>query len=327
MHQRNNSEKLFDEFLLINKFVAQRVPFWTQGAGSNISVKLSKRQMLIKASGFRLDQVTQTVGWLEIDYFLLKENLAKIEISEAGEAEYSKIVNAAKSKTTDSARPSMESGFHALLEAPIVAHFHSLAAILMFHYFQNEKVLLQNWLEQQDKKWHWHFQEIIAPGLALSKALDGQKSNVIILQNHGVILQLNSLTELKEWADLELEFCRYFKLDCLLRCLSDQNFSFDDLLHEFSTGPFKIYFPDMVIYLAKVESSLNLLSNSTYQLKSDSKTGDFGPLELWLATQILFQTCPALLELDEPLAKQINNLPTEQLRKLFLNRSTKKDTE
>ena len=105
--------------------IGEKKPNWTQGRGANISQK--KGDILaIKASGMRLDEITPTHG---IATLSLSRFLSDLETSDSE----TKYADAIRMSTLGDLRPSMESGFHALLPKTWVAHFHSLAAILMAH--------------------------------------------------------------------------------------------------------------------------------------------------------------------------------------------------
>ena len=83
---------------------------YTQGGGGNTSVKLDNGLMAIKASGFRLTQVTPTDGFAVVELGTLRDVTA--------EQGYKPL------------RPSVEVGFHALLKK-FVLHTHPVYANLV----------------------------------------------------------------------------------------------------------------------------------------------------------------------------------------------------
>jgi rhamnose utilization protein RhaD (predicted bifunctional aldolase and dehydrogenase) len=125
---------MFEQELKKLEQISQAVgndPDITQGGGGNTSVKLDNRLMAVKASGFRLKDITSENGFVVVDYSRIKE--------------YHKSVNTSEEKDydTDSAnfikeciveingikplKPSVEAGFHSLLDKYVI-HTHSVYA-------------------------------------------------------------------------------------------------------------------------------------------------------------------------------------------------------
>ncbi|RYZ79691.1 MAG: hypothetical protein EOP04_27280, partial [Proteobacteria bacterium] len=136
-----------DFFRLCDK-VGQRTPLWVQGAGGNISQKMTVdgREILrIKASGYRLDHINSSQGYVDLD---LKETSLKLETLRSAsdrESAYAKLLSeSVVNRSQPGERASMETCFHLALEAPLVVHFHSLPAVLLADaYFKNEKRVLE----------------------------------------------------------------------------------------------------------------------------------------------------------------------------------------
>jgi len=112
--------------------VIGRDPLLIQGAGGNISAKSADGGTIyIKASGFRLKEVTETAGLAAVDqkkFLSALETIASLEDS-AKESGYSTAI-ATSTLPGNSLRPSMELGFHSLIPHRWVAHTHSLAGQL-----------------------------------------------------------------------------------------------------------------------------------------------------------------------------------------------------
>ena len=105
---------------------AGKDPFLVQAGGGNVSVKSRDREkMLIKTSGYRLSQVTQNAGYMEVDLRALLSLLRDKTLSGLSEADAHELfmdrVNALAGK--GSKRPSLETSFHAVL-GRVVLHTH-----------------------------------------------------------------------------------------------------------------------------------------------------------------------------------------------------------
>jgi len=100
---------MLKELEIMSQTAGKRVDY-VQGGGGNTSVKLGNGLMAIKASGFRLDQVTETEGFAVVEVETLKDVTA--------EQGYKPL------------RPSVEAGFHALL-GKFVLHTHPVYANLV----------------------------------------------------------------------------------------------------------------------------------------------------------------------------------------------------
>jgi len=298
-------------FISLNQKIARLIPLWTQGAGSNLSEKISDKKMLIKASGFRLDQVTQDTGFVELNYHQLKD-LLLINASQPKseqEAFYSEALMTSKFQTQNSLRPSMEAGFHALSKYKFVLHFHSLAAVLMGAH--------PEWMKAN----HLYLIPLVNPGWELSQFFIKNDSELNILMNHGVILQSNTEGILQKWDQLENSFLAEFNYSLLLslkkKITTTHQYLNQPDLASFLKGPLKFYFPDMAIYFQKLKPFL-IPDNVEYTSYTLSPEANTDLQELWIATQILFQSNPQLTEMPETMIESITKLPTEKLRQTFI---------
>ena len=158
----------------------------SQGGGGNTSVKNSAGTHLwIKASGFRLSEVTHQSGWLGVSINKLNKSLKnsfldKLSLREAHEIS-TKRVQEASSET--SLRPSLETTFHAWLPDRLVLHTHSIWANC-FSCMKGGNKLLS---DTQQIAWI----EYVTPGFLLGKAVAesyaNQPNNSFLLENHGLI--------------------------------------------------------------------------------------------------------------------------------------------
>ena len=101
----------------------------TQGGGGNVSVKLNPELMLIKASGVRLKDVSPRSGYALVNYANIRRRIAA-GIGSAAEFSDFICAQALPVKGVKPAKPSIETGFHALLNT-VVVHTHSVYANIL----------------------------------------------------------------------------------------------------------------------------------------------------------------------------------------------------
>ncbi|HBA60062.1 MAG TPA: hypothetical protein DCZ92_04445 [Elusimicrobia bacterium] len=104
-------------------------PDYTQGGGGNVSVKLGSERMLIKASGCRLKDVSAGRGYVLVNYGNIRRKIAAGPGEEADFYDYL-CSQALPVKDQKAAKPSIEAGFHALLNT-VVIHTHSVYANIL----------------------------------------------------------------------------------------------------------------------------------------------------------------------------------------------------
>jgi len=104
-------------------------PDLTQGGGGNVSIKLNLERMLIKASGVRLKDLSPHGGYALVNYGNIRRRVASGPGSEAEFADYI-CGQVLPVKGVKAANPSVETGFHALLNT-VVVHTHSVYANIL----------------------------------------------------------------------------------------------------------------------------------------------------------------------------------------------------
>jgi rhamnose utilization protein RhaD (predicted bifunctional aldolase and dehydrogenase) len=104
-------------------------PDYTQGGGGNVSAKLGPERMLIKASGARLKDVSPSGGYALVNYGNIRRRIAS---GPGTEAEFSDFIcaQALPVKGVKEIKPSVETGFHSLLNT-VVIHTHSVYANIL----------------------------------------------------------------------------------------------------------------------------------------------------------------------------------------------------
>lgn len=104
-------------------------PDLTQGGGGNVSLKLNSERMLIKASGIKLKDMSASSGYALVNYGNIRRRIAA---GPGAEGDFSDFIcaQALPVRGMASANPSIETGFHALLNT-VVIHTHSVYANIL----------------------------------------------------------------------------------------------------------------------------------------------------------------------------------------------------
>ncbi len=150
-------------------------PLRVQGPGGNTSIK-SDNVMWIKASGTELADAERKPIFVAVD-----RDAAKAEASGAGDGSCKATVL----DKTNTLRPSIETTFHAALDWPVVAHTHSIAALV--HAISPEGRLAA---AQKLKGLPVVFVPYAKPGLPLTHEILARitpQTQIIVLENHGLI--------------------------------------------------------------------------------------------------------------------------------------------
>lgn len=240
---------------------------YTQGAGGNTSVKLNANKMAVKASGYLLKQVTEKDGFVVLDYQLMRDYLKHPDLDEA--TFYQKISNfKINSPDYPQLRPSMEAGFHALLNN-VVIHTHSVLANILNCCVEGKSIINKLFPEAC-------LVEYVNPGIPLilaikKKLVEKQTAQVFFLENHGIIVtHENPESALEVHNVINEKISSYLKIDLKI----------DDSLGIIDVDLVKnrALFPDQVIYtmnenLLKSPGGHETLFAYGYILKNINKLG------------------------------------------------------
>lgn len=104
-------------------------PDYIQGGGGNVSIKIGAERMLVKASGVQLKTVTSGSGYVLVNYGNIRRRIAGGPGGESGFYDFI-CAQALPVKDMKPASPSIETGFHALLNT-VVIHTHSVYANIL----------------------------------------------------------------------------------------------------------------------------------------------------------------------------------------------------
>jgi len=181
----------------ISKAVGNR-PDYIQGGGGNTSVKLNDELMAIKASGYRLSQITPEDGFVVLNYKNIKNYYENIDINPGidYEKESSNFIrgNIFRMEGMKELRPSVEAGFHSVLKNCVI-HSHSV--------YSNIICCSKNGAELADRifaptGYAYLWIPYVRPGFNLTlKIMDGIERCIgkggrfpdfVLMENHGLIV-------------------------------------------------------------------------------------------------------------------------------------------
>jgi ribulose-5-phosphate 4-epimerase/fuculose-1-phosphate aldolase len=169
-----------------------------QGPGGNTSVKGTDRQMMIKASGYRFEEITDVSGFSMVNYENIRNYFHEADIGDKTSREQDSLELVMNNIQRDQSgsffpKPSMETGFHAVLDKYVI-HTHSVWSNLVNCNSSNPELLekLRSLIEIP-----FAVIPYISPGFGLSymitqEILAAKKRNqrspgVFFLTNHGII--------------------------------------------------------------------------------------------------------------------------------------------
>ncbi len=150
-----------------------------QAAGGNTSLKLGDT-LWIKASGTWLAEAETRAIMVPVELAAMR---ARIDAGDLQESEISGMTGTAPGMA--GMRASVETPFHALMDAPCVSHVHCVATIA-HAISEDAESRLSARLEGLD----WVWQPYIKPGVPLTNALrdaGAATAEIVVLGNHGLI--------------------------------------------------------------------------------------------------------------------------------------------
>ncbi|SFP67443.1 class II aldolase/adducin family protein [Caldicoprobacter faecalis] len=256
-------------------------PDLVQGGGGNTSVKIDQELMAIKASGYRLDQVTEDDGFAVlnyrniVEYFKTAQITPDVDYEEAG-AELVKQ-NTIKLEGYKALRPSVEAGFHSILKKYVI-HTHPVYANMLCCAKEGEgfveKIFKANGL-------HCVWIPYTMPGfhltLSIKRTIDcymdehGVFPQVVFMQNHGLIVTSDDVQECIRLNSTVNDMIKdYFNISApypaiRLEKVNDSEFiSRTDFVQDFiKANPVnmdffkKVLYPDQIVYLGDEQIAID----------------------------------------------------------------------
>ena len=194
-------EQGLQELEIISKSVGNRIEY-VQGGGGNTSVKLNNTQMAVKASGYKLNQITSTQGYVVVDYKNIKDYYEKVDINQDMDFEKESVEIAKKNivelEGLKVLRPSVEAGFHSIMKR-FVIHTHPVYTNIICCSREGQS-LVNKIFKDRDYAYLWI--PYINPGFCLTLKIkegiekcikdNGIFPEVIFMENHGLIITADS---------------------------------------------------------------------------------------------------------------------------------------
>ncbi|MDD4326600.1 MAG: class II aldolase/adducin family protein [Eubacteriales bacterium] len=192
----DDNGQILDDYLKISLLPGSRADY-VQGGGGNTSCKFDERMMAIKASGFKLSQIERDNSYAVLDHSVISAFYRGNEPEQFGDVEGAGSA-AAKSSVIEIPglpvlRPSVEAGFHSLLER-FVLHTHPVYANLAACSAEGRDIAAK---ALKDADYSFGYVNYIDPGAKLTFAIrdeqervlreTGKRPSAIFMQNHGFI--------------------------------------------------------------------------------------------------------------------------------------------
>ena len=184
-----------------------QMPDYTQGGGGNTSVKFDDKLMAVKASGCKLCDITEKDGFVVVDYAKVRQYYKTVDLTEKRDfyKESSQFVkdNMVKLVGLNEGRPSIEAGFHSLLEKYVI-HTHSVYGNLLCCTKEGESIAKELF---ENSQYRYLWLPYIAPGFYLTLEIQKQIElmgcipNIIFMGSHGVIITAKTLDEAEKIND------------------------------------------------------------------------------------------------------------------------------
>ena len=200
-------QQCINELIDISTYAGNRADY-TQGGGGNTSVKNpANGTMLIKASGYRLMDITANTAFVAVDQKKISDYYNSVDLSvkkdyekESAEIVKNSVVPVSGMPTL---RPSVEVGFHAILKKYVI-HTHSVYANILTCSEEGEKIAAGLF---KDSDFGFIFLPYINPGFELTLAMkaeiekflekEGKYTEVIFMKNHGLVVNGDYIDRVK----------------------------------------------------------------------------------------------------------------------------------
>lgn len=210
-----NEIHALNDLIEISKYAGERFDL-VQAGGGNSSVKINNDEMLIKASGTLLSDISKTNGYVKVSISKLRniiKNYETIFLNKTNNELLTNLINDSKIDNTQQ-RPSIESLLHSILlkytlhTHPIVVNMICIRKdwnLILTEIFKNETIGLIHYKTPG-----------IELALELSKEIQKLQTipQIIFLQNHGLIITSNIKDEIKKLNEMTLnKIEKYLNID------------------------------------------------------------------------------------------------------------------
>ncbi len=268
-------------------------PDLVQGGGGNTSAKLDDRYMAVKASGYRLDQVTEQDGYVIVDYQRIRDYFRTVDTNrdidfEKESAGFMKEC-VLEDRNPKNLRPSIETGFHSFMGRYVI-HTHSVYANILCCAKEGKEIAHKIFGDEYAMLWVPYTNPGFDLTIELNKAIyqyedvKGYRPNIVFMENHGVIVSGDKAEDCltlhdkvnsaiieyfglnKEYTQVKVERIGENKYKSLTGYLRDT-------LRDKAIGPelFKeiLLYPDQLVYLGE-----NISYEGNGKVNVDARTGE-----------------------------------------------------
>lgn len=313
-------------------------PDYVQGGGGNVSYKIDDEIMAVKASGFRLDALTDKTGFVSVAFKPLRDFYNTQDVTADLATLITKNDQVVANYTIEqipSFRPSIETGFHAVL-GTVVLHTHSVYVNILTCSEEGPGLAAKLFPESI---WIPYYTPGIALTLAINQKIKQGQGQIFFLQNHGLIVVSETPDEVYQLHEEVNSVIReYFTLtkpyptftltveDTVItsncKFLSDSILQTPEIIRSF---PETILFPDQVVYGAQISFNtsdsapinINLQSGQIICTTKESEAlAIIETITAWLyifTTIIKLGLTPTTISASE--GSFISNLESEKYRK------------
>jgi len=218
-----NKNNCIEGLIRISQAVGNK-PEFVQGGGGNTSVKFDEKLMAVKASGFKLNQISLKEGFVIVDYNMIKNYFENINLDndrdyekESGEFLRKSVI---ETENLQKLRPSVETGFHSILKKYVI-HTHSVytnilccskeGRDLINDIFNSEKNCI-TWVPYVNPG----FELTIKIKEVIRECIDkkGCFPEAIFMENHGLIVNSDDIEEcLNIHEKINFIIRRYFNIE------------------------------------------------------------------------------------------------------------------
>lgn len=192
----NADKKLLNELKNVSERMGKNSDL-IQANGGNTSIKI-KNYIIVKGSGKELANANLENIFAKVDINKKNSNINEVKEN----------IEQYNLNKFEGVKPSIELSLHLLISSKVVLHSHPtdlIAMTLLSDGKERMKILL--------KEYNWIWIDYCKPGKELAekveKSLKKQKSNIIILQNHGLVLGAETPLEAEK---LQTELLKKIKL-------------------------------------------------------------------------------------------------------------------
>lgn len=193
----------------ISKYAGMREDL-VQAGGGNSSVKLSNEKMLIKASGYQLADVTESEGYAVVNPSVIIDFFEHTSLDFIEKKDEKALLDRA---FIEGKRPSIETFLHSITDK-VTLHTHAFLVNVLATRKGGMEVLKELFPEAL-------FVPYATPGIELAKEYfrayqqnGKKKTDIIFLQNHGLIVSAETADEVIDKTEEVLEkIAKYLQID------------------------------------------------------------------------------------------------------------------